>query len=86
MEVWFNPSCSKCRIAPAMLDDAKVDLINLLPQYHYMLKQGKYRVLFQAKDGEGRIQAVLWAMRANVLAEHRAAVVDFLEDHLRAEH
>jgi sulfonate transport system substrate-binding protein len=69
---------------PAMLDEGKVDLINLLPKFHHMLKDGKYRILFQAKDGEGRIQAVLWAMRAEVLAAHRAAVVDFLEDHIRA--
>jgi ABC-type nitrate/sulfonate/bicarbonate transport system substrate-binding protein len=69
---------------PAMLDEKKVDLINLLPKFHYMLKEGKYRILFQAKDGEGHIQAVLWAMQAKELAAHRAAVVDFLEDHIRA--
>ncbi len=69
---------------PAMLDEGKVDLINLLPKFHYMLKDGKFRILFKAEDGEGRIQAVLWAMRAEVLAAHRAAVVDFLEDHIRA--
>jgi sulfonate transport system substrate-binding protein len=69
---------------PAMLDDGKVDLINLVPPYHYFIDQGKYRVLFHAVDGEGRIQAVLWAMRADVLAAHRPAVVDFLEDHIRA--
>jgi sulfonate transport system substrate-binding protein len=69
---------------PAMLDEGKVDLINLVPQYHYFLKQGKYRVLFTAADGEGRIQAQLWAMRADVIAAHRPALVDFLEDHIRA--
>ncbi len=25
MEIWFNPHCSKCRIAGAMLDEAGVD-------------------------------------------------------------
>jgi len=69
---------------PAMLDDGKVDFINLVPQYQYMLKQGKYRKLFTAADGEGRIQAVLWAMRADQIAAHRPALVDFLEDHVRA--
>jgi ABC-type nitrate/sulfonate/bicarbonate transport system substrate-binding protein len=70
---------------PAMLDEGKVDLINLLPQFRYLMtEQGKYRPLFTAEDGEGRIQAVLWAMRADVLAAHRAAVVDFLADHIRA--
>ena len=69
---------------PAMLDEGKVQLINLLPKFHYMLNQGKYRVLFTAKDGEGRIQAVLWAMRSEMITAHRAALVDFLEDHVRA--
>ncbi len=69
---------------PAMLDDGKVDLINLVPQYGYMLRQGKYRLLFTAQDGEGHIQAQLWAMRADVIAAHRPALVDFLEDHIRA--
>jgi ABC-type nitrate/sulfonate/bicarbonate transport system substrate-binding protein len=69
---------------PAMLDEGKVDMINLVPQYHYMLDQGKYHVLFTAADGEGRIQAQLWAMRADVIAAHRPALVDFLEDHVRA--
>jgi sulfonate transport system substrate-binding protein len=70
---------------PAMLDEGKVELINLLPQFHYMMtEQGKYRTLFTAAEGEGHIQAVLWAMRADVLAAHRPAVVDFLADHIRA--
>jgi ABC-type nitrate/sulfonate/bicarbonate transport system substrate-binding protein len=70
---------------PAMMDEGKVDLINLLPQFRYLMtEQHKYRQLFTAADGEGRIQAVLWAMRADVLAAHRAAVVDFLADHIRA--
>ncbi len=69
---------------PAMLDEGKVDLINLLPIYRYMLNEGKYRVLFTGADGEGHIQAVLWAMRAEQIAAHRAALVDFLEDHIRA--
>ena len=25
MEIWFNPSCSKCRVAKDLLDDAGVD-------------------------------------------------------------
>ena len=70
---------------PAMMDEGKVDLINLLPQFRYLMtEQHKYRQLFTASEGEGRIQAVLWAMRAEVLAAHRAAVVDFLADHIRA--
>ena len=70
---------------PAMMDEGKVDLINLLPQFRYLMtEQHKYRQLFTAAEGEGRIQAVLWAMRADVLKAHRPAVVDFLADHIRA--
>jgi sulfonate transport system substrate-binding protein len=80
----FTSVEAKFPTMPAMLDEGKVDLINLLPNYRYMLKQGKYRVLFTAADGEGRIQAVLWAMRVEQIKAHRAALVDFLEDHVRA--
>ena len=27
MEIWFNPACSKCRIAQEMLDDAGTDYV-----------------------------------------------------------
>ena len=27
MEIWFNPSCSKCRIAQEMLDEAGADYV-----------------------------------------------------------
>ena len=27
MEMWFNPACSKCRIAQEMLDDAGADYV-----------------------------------------------------------
>jgi sulfonate transport system substrate-binding protein len=69
---------------PAMLDDGKVDMINLVPQYRYMLTSGKYRLLFTAFDAEGLIEAQFWAMRADFIAAHHAPLVDFFEDHIRA--
>lgn len=69
---------------PAMLTERKVDLCSLLPQFENYVTDGKFRVLFRAADGEGRIQAELWAMRASVIKAHRAALVDFFEDHIRA--
>ena len=69
---------------PAMLDDKKVDLINLLPQYDHFLKDKQFRVLFTAAQGEGRIQAQLWAMREDYITAHRPALIDFFEDHIRA--
>ena len=70
---------------PAMLEGGKVDLIGLLPQFAQgIIDNPKYRVLFQAKDAVGPTQAVMWAMRAEVIAAHRPALVDFFEDHIRA--
>ncbi|HEV2336619.1 MAG TPA: ABC transporter substrate-binding protein [Stellaceae bacterium] len=70
---------------PAMLEGGKVDMIGLLPQFaHGIIDNPKYRVLFQAKDAVGPTQAVMWAMRAEVIAGHRPALVDFFEDHIRA--
>jgi sulfonate transport system substrate-binding protein len=69
---------------PAMLMEHKVDLINLLPQFQHYVNDGQFRPLFRAVDGEGRIEAELWAMRASVIAAHRPALVDFFEDRIRA--
>ncbi|HMD67180.1 MAG TPA: ABC transporter substrate-binding protein [Stellaceae bacterium] len=69
---------------PAMLDGGKVDFIGTLPQFAPELKSAKYRVLFTARDAVGPTQAVVWAMRADVIAAHRQAFVDFFEDHIRA--
>lgn len=70
---------------PAMLEGGKVDLIGVLPQFaHGIIGNPKYRVLFQARDAVGPTQAVVWGMRAEVIAAHRAALVDFFEDHIRA--
>ena len=70
---------------PAMLEGGKVDMIGVLPQFaHGIIGNPKYKVLFQAKDAVGPTQAVIWAMRADVIKAHRAAFVDFFEDHIRA--
>ena len=69
---------------PAMLDAGKVDLIGTLPQFAAELGGGKYRVLFTARDEVGPTQAVVWAMRADVIATHRPALVGFFEDYIRA--
>jgi NitT/TauT family transport system substrate-binding protein len=70
---------------PAMLESGKVDLIGILPQFaHGIIGNPQYRVLFTARDAVGPTQAVMWAMRADEIAQHRAALVDFFEDHIRA--
>ena len=71
---------------PAMLDGGKVDFIGTLPQFLKQLRgnPNKYRVLFTARDAVGPTQAVMWAMRADVIAAHRPVLIDFFEDHIRA--
>jgi NitT/TauT family transport system substrate-binding protein len=70
---------------PAMLEGGKVDMIGLLPQFaHGLIDNPKYRVLFTSRDAVGPTQAVMWAMRAEIIAANRAALVDFFEDHIRA--
>ncbi len=69
---------------PAMLAANNVNLINLLPQYSNYLTSGKFRILFTARDAQGVSQAQIWAMRADFIAAHRPALVDFFEDHIRA--
>jgi sulfonate transport system substrate-binding protein len=69
---------------PAMLEEKKVDLINLVPQFGAYLANGKFRLLFTGHDAQGISQAQIWAMRADTIKDHRAALVDFFEDHIRA--
>jgi NitT/TauT family transport system substrate-binding protein len=46
--------------------------------------RGATRVLFTQKEVVGRTQMILWAARSGVLQKHRAAMVDFMEDSIRA--
>jgi NitT/TauT family transport system substrate-binding protein len=46
--------------------------------------RGATRVLFTQKEIVGRTQMILWAARTGVLQKNRAAMVDFMEDSIRA--
>jgi sulfonate transport system substrate-binding protein len=69
----------------AMLAENKVALIpgvvpfSLDPQLRAIA-----RPLFTQKEAVGRTQMLVWTARAGFLEKHRAAVLDFLEDALRA--
>jgi sulfonate transport system substrate-binding protein len=70
---------------PAMLADGKVDMFNLQPQFAAgFYDPKKYPTLFTTADAIGRSQTVFWVMRADFIKEHRAQLVDYFEDHLRA--
>lgn len=69
----------------AALAEHKVDLITTATPFSQdpQLRQIA-RTLFTQKDAVGRTQMILWAARAGFIAQHRAALVDFLSDTIRA--
>ncbi|HEX9466669.1 MAG TPA: ABC transporter substrate-binding protein [Alphaproteobacteria bacterium] len=71
----------------AMLADRKIDLFTgVLPFSLDPALLQIARPLFTQKDAVGPTQMIVWAVREEFLRQHRAALVDFLEDALRAEH
>ncbi len=69
----------------AVLKDRKVDLISAVP----LITQDPEvkaiaRTLFTQKDAVGTTQMITWTARAGFLAKNRAAMVDLMEDVLRA--
>ncbi|HEX3711017.1 MAG TPA: ABC transporter substrate-binding protein [Pseudolabrys sp.] len=72
---------------PAMLLEKKVDLIPAVMPFalNPKLRAGG-KVLFTLKDAMGPTQMIVFAARASFIKAHRAAMVDFMEDLLRAVH
>ena len=70
---------------PALLESKKVDMsVVLLPQVLDLLKSGQDRVLFTAVDAWGPAQLVFLAGRADFLSRNHDAMMDFMEDYVRA--
>ncbi len=69
------------------LASRRVDLAFFTEPFTLMAeKTGKYRKLFTVTDAMGPTQSVNWVARADFIAKHRAAMVDFMEDHIRFRH
>jgi NitT/TauT family transport system substrate-binding protein len=69
----------------ALMEDRKVDVVPVMPQFsHDFMATGHYRALFDISDAVGRSQVGMWAMRADFIAAHRAQLVDFFADDIRA--
>jgi NitT/TauT family transport system substrate-binding protein len=69
----------------AMLMEKKVDLIpGILPFALDPELRGNAKVLFTEKDAMGPSELAFLTMRAGFIQKNRAAVVDFLEDYVRA--
>jgi len=71
----------------AMLEETKVDMVPaVLPFSHDPGLRRIGRPLFTTKDAVGVSQFTMWAARSGFIVQHRAALVDFMEDTLRIVH
>ncbi|HTQ73146.1 MAG TPA: ABC transporter substrate-binding protein [Burkholderiales bacterium] len=71
----------------SMLLSRKVDAIPAVIPFSFdkELREGS-RVLFTQKEVVGRTQMIIWAAREEFIKKNRAAMVDFMEDAIRAVH
>jgi NitT/TauT family transport system substrate-binding protein len=71
----------------AMLLQKKVDLIPGVPPFSLDPElRANSRVLFTQVEAVGPSQMIVWAAREGFIKKNRAAMVDFMEDSLRAVH
>jgi len=69
----------------AVLAEHKVDVITSATPFSQDPELRRIaRTLFTQRDAIGTTQMIVWAARAGFLAKNRAALVDFLEDTIRA--
>jgi len=66
------------------LESKRVDVSFLVQPFDMRAeKSGKYDQVFTLRDSMGEQQTVVWAALDGWLQKNRAAVLDFMEDHLR---
>ncbi len=71
----------------AMLSEHKVDMIPTVLPFSLDPELKKIaRPLFSLTDAIGRSQFAMWTMRKPFIDQHRAALIDFMEDTMRIEH
>ncbi|HXP75674.1 MAG TPA: ABC transporter substrate-binding protein [Stellaceae bacterium] len=71
----------------AALGERKVDLIGTgLPFAQDQALRAATRTIFTQREAIGRTEMIVWVARAGFIAAHRPAMVDFMEDVLRALH
>jgi len=69
----------------AMLAERKADLVSAVPPFSLDPQlRDMARTLFTQKDAFGVTQLTAWTARTGFIAQNRAALVDFLEDTIRA--
>ena len=69
----------------AMLAERKADLVSAVPPFSLDPElRALAHTLFTQKDAFGVTQLTMWTARTGFIAQNRAALVDFLEDTIRA--
>jgi len=75
---------------PAMfptLESKRADLVFVTEPFTSIAeKSGKSEVVFAFSQALGPDQSVIWAAKEAFIAKNRAAMVDFMEDHIRLRH
>jgi sulfonate transport system substrate-binding protein len=67
-----------------LLLEKKADLVPMVPPFSFDAELRKIaRPLFRQTDVSGQTQLVMWTARQRFIDDHRAAMVDFMEDALR---
>lgn len=66
------------------LQSKRIDAGILVPPFNVMAENDKaFKPLFSVHDAMGAVETVFWMAKADYVAEHRAVLVDFLEDNIR---
>ncbi|HXP77013.1 MAG TPA: ABC transporter substrate-binding protein [Stellaceae bacterium] len=66
------------------LEAHKIDAAVLVPPFHLQaLKDPELKPVFGVGDAFGPVETLIWIAKADFVAAHRAALVDFLEDNMR---
>ena len=66
------------------LQSRRVDAGILVPPFNVLAeKDNTLKPLFSVHDAMGAVETVFWMAKADYVAAHRAALVDFIEDNIR---
>ncbi len=71
----------------AALKAGKIDVAVLVPPFNLPAEADPaLKPIFSVGDAFGPVETLMWIAKADFVAAHRAALVDFLEDNIRMRH
>jgi sulfonate transport system substrate-binding protein len=71
---------------PAILKEKKADLVTAVPPFAFDTDLTAIsHTLFTGKDAMGPTEKIFWVVRQGFIDKNRAALVDFMEDFMRAQ-